>query len=965
MVPVLTYGILGPLIVRRGETDIPVAGVRDRTVLARLLLSLGEAVSKDQLIDALYGDSPRKTASTQIHGAIKRLRFLMGATSIETNAGGYVLVAPPEALDAYIFERLVILARTALRAGRTGDAARDLNRALELWRGPALTGFDGEIFATEARRWEELRLAAVEERVEVQLELGRYTEMIPELHRLTAIHPMRERFAGQLMLALYRSQRTTEALRTYSDLRNRLVDELGVDPSPDLQHLYEQILQQDSALHQSPEPAFTPQQLPAGLPTMIGRDGELKQAMMALTPAQRRHLPVVVILGNGGVGKTTLALEVAHLLTDNYPDGQLFANLGGASPRPAKPHDVLGRFLRSLGVSGPAIPADPEERSELFRSLSARKRLLLVLDDAADAQQIAPLLPGSAGCAVIVTSRGDAPQFHGVTLIALQPFDGDDARALLAQSAGTERMAAEPEAVEQVIERCLGLPLALAIVGSRLAARPTWQISKVAARLTGRRRILSELREVEPVLEWAYGMLDEENRSLLRRLGLLGQRGVSVWMAAALADISLPAAEERLDQLGEAGFLSPTGVRGYEGMTYTCHDLVLAVAHDRAMKEDSPQERSAALERSFGALLSMSDAAYVAVRGGHWGIVRGSARRWHPPDPWLERLPSGWAPAWLESQPARISAATQQAAELGETEYCWELALALFPLLESGGHFEVWRSITDSALAAARGEGDVRGEAAMLYSQGHRATIRHDMGEARHLLERSAELFRRLGDAGGEGLALSDLAAISRTGGDLHAAEKTYARAATLLAEAGDRAGEAGAVHGIAKIYLDRHADGTARIYLGKARLLVHEAGNLGLEAQILHSMAVLDAHAGHLDTAERGFQHALRLIRSLDHHVGTAFILIDLGTLQLGRGERHAGFLNLLEGCELAQIAGDRRTEAKARYALASEYVNCGEMTLAAAEYAMAGELYRALGDEAGAARVQEGSAKLARAVP
>ncbi|TMR26226.1 hypothetical protein ETD85_43270, partial [Nonomuraea zeae] len=881
MVPVLTYGILGPLIVRRGEAEVPVAGVRDRTVLARLLLSPGDAVSKDQLIDALYGDSPRKTASTQIHGAVKRLRYLMGAASIQTDNGGYVLVTPPEAVDANVFERLVTLARTALRAGRTGDAARDLVRALELWRGPALAGFDGEIFAAEARRWEELRLAALEERIETQLELGRYTELIPELHVLTANHPMRERFAGQLMLALYRAQRTTEALRTYTDLRNRLVDELGVDPSPDLQHLYEQILQQDSALHHLPEPAFTPQQLPAGLPSMIGRDSELKVAMMALTPQQRRHLPVVVILGNGGVGKTTVALEVAHLLTGDYPDGQLFANLGGASARPARPHDVLGRFLRALGVSAPAIPADPEERSELFRSLSARKRLLLVLDDAADAQQIAPLLPGSAGCAVLATSRADASQFHSVTLIPLQPFDAHDARALLAQSAGTERMAAEPAAVEQVIERCLGLPLALAIVGSRLAARPHWQISKVAARLTGRQRILSELREVEPVLEWAYGVLDEENRSLLRRLGLLGQRGVSPWMAAALADISVPAAEERLEQLGEAGFLSPTGVGAYEGLTYTCHDLVLAVGHDRAMKEDSPEERAAALQRSFGALLSMSDAAYVAVRGGHWGIVRGAARRWLPPEPWLDRLPSGWAPVWLESQPARIAAAAQQAAELGETEYCWELALALFPLLESGGHFELWRSITDCGLAAAQKAGDLRGEAAMLYSQGHRATIRHDLAEARQLLERSAELFRGLGDTGGEGLALSDLAAISRTGGDLYGAEKTYAKAADLLSQAGDRAGEAGAVHGIAKIYLDRHADWTARIYLEKARLLVHSAGNLGLEAQILHSMAVLDAHAGHLDTAETGFQNALKVIRSLDHLVGTAFILVDLGALQ------------------------------------------------------------------------------------
>ncbi|WP_204046941.1 AfsR/SARP family transcriptional regulator [Microbispora siamensis] len=965
MVPVFNYGILGPLIVRRGETEIPVAGVRDRTVLARLLLSPGEAVSKDQLIDALYGDSPRKTASTQIHGAVKRLRYLLGTASIQTNTDGYLLVTAPDSVDAKVFEQLVAQARAALRSGRSDDADRALRRALELWRGPALAGFDGDVFVTEAHRWEELRLAAVEENIEVQFELGRYTEVIPELHLLTAAHPMRERFAGQLMLALYRAQRTSEALRTYADLRNRLVNEMGVDPSPDLQHLYEQILRQDSALQQAPVAAFTPQQLPAGLPSMIGRDAELKQAVMALTPQQRRHLPVVVIVGNGGVGKTTVALEVAHLVTTDYPDGQLFANLGGAGPRPARPHDVLGRFLRALGVSGPATPSDIEERSVLFRSLTARKRLLIVLDDASDAQQIAPLLPGSAGCAVIVSSRAGASQFHGATLIPLQPFEPDDARALLAQNAGTDRMAAEPKAVDEIIQACLGLPLALAIVGSRLAARPAWPIGKVAARLGVRQRILSELREVEPVLEWAYGTLEADTRTLLRRIGLLGHRTVSAWTAAALADMPLPAAEERLDQLSEAGFLTPAGASGYEGPAYTCHDLVLALAHNRAMKEDPPQERASALERFFGALLSMSDAAYVAVRGGHWGVVRGSAIRWQPPERWLDRLPPGWAPVWLESQPTRFAAAAQQAAELGQAEYCWELALALFPLLEAGGHFEVWRTITDCALQAARQAGDVRGEAVMLYSQGHRAIIRHDRDEARQLLERSAELFHGLDDAAGEGLAVSDLAAINRAGGDLQGAEKMYTRAVALLARAGDCGGEAGAVHGIAKIYLDRHADATARVYLEKARLLAHTAGNLGLEAQILHTMAVLDAQAGDPDTAETGFRNALRITRSLDHHVGTAFILVDLGDLEIRRGRRHDGFLNLLEGCELAQIAGDRRTEAKARCALAAEYVKSGEMTLAAADYTVARTLYHALGDDAGAARAREGLAGLARAMP
>lgn len=965
MVPVLTYGILGPLIVRRDDTEVPVAGMRDRTVLARLLLAPGEAVSKDQLIDALYGDSPRKTASTQIHGAVKRLRGLLGAGSIQRSVDGYALFAEPEAVDAHVFDGLVGRGRAAARAGRTGEAAAELCRALELWRGPALAGFEGEVFQTVARRWEELRLAALEERIEAELALGRYAELIPELHLLTAVHPMRERFAAQLMLALYHSQRGPEALRTYVELRNRLIDELGVDPAPELQRLYAQILQQDSALHHWHEVVLAPQQLPPGLPSMIGRGAEVKQAMLALTPQRRRHLPVVVVVGHGGIGKTTVALEVAHALKGDYPDGQLFANLGGTGPRPARPHEVLARFLRALGTGGAAVPADMEERSEMFRSVVADKSLLIVLDDAVDAQQIASLLPGSSGCAVIVTSRASAAQFHGVTLIPLLPFELDDARALLTQCAGTERMSAEPEAVNRVIELCFGLPLALAIVGSRLAARPMWQISKVAARLADRERILTELSEVEPVLEWAYGTLDSETRSLLRRIGLSGQREVSAWMAAALAGVSLLAAEERLDQLGEAGFLSPTGERSHEGALYTCHDLVLALGHARALKEDSPAERIAALDRSFGALLSLSDGAYVAIRGGHWGIVRGGARRWEPRGAALHTLPPDWAPAWLESQAARIAAAVHQAAELGRAEYCWELALALFPLLEAGGHFELWRTLTDRALEVVRQAGDLRGGAAMLYSQGHRAVIHHDRGEARKLLDRAAALFRLLGDAGGEGLALSDVAAIRRSAGDLAGAEETYAKAAALLAAVGDRASEAGAVHGMAKIFLDRHADWTARVYLEKARLLAHTAGNRGLEAQILHSLAVLDAHVGNLDAAEIGFENALRIIRSVVHHVGTAFVLVDLGVLQVGQGKRDAGFLSLLEACELAQIAGERRIEAKARCALASEYVKFGELALAVADYTAARALFLALSDEEGAARAQEGLADIARAVP
>jgi DNA-binding SARP family transcriptional activator len=482
--------LLGPLALLTDDAEIDLGGSRQRIVIAVLALNANRVTAVDHLIDAVWSTDPPNTARAQIQICISRLRkvFLDAgvAATIRTRDPGYLMEIPVSELDTAQFTALTRTARAHVEAGRKSEAVAALRNALALWQGPALSGVRSDLVRRGAALLEDSRLAALIERIGLDLELGKHEEIIGELTSLVVEHPLHERFHEQLVLALYRSSRQAEALEACRRVRETLVEELGIDPGERLQQLERAILNRDASLDlpaqggndaQGPAgkdveaPNMVPRRLPASIGDFTGRDRhrtEIKDVLSAEPGVKGYGTRIVAIAGKGGVGKTTLAVRVAHELRDAYPDGHLYGVMEsptGVSQASA----VLARFLRALGVNGGAIPEDPDERADMYRSRLSGKRVLVVLDGATSEDQVMPLLPAGPGCAVLVTSRTRLSGLPGAHLVSLEEFDVELSMEMLAKIVGEDRMRTEYDAAVQLVEFCGGLPLALRIAGARLA----------------------------------------------------------------------------------------------------------------------------------------------------------------------------------------------------------------------------------------------------------------------------------------------------------------------------------------------------------------------------------------------------------------------------------------------------------------------------------------------------------------
>ncbi|SDM14956.1 AfsR/SARP family transcriptional regulator [Nonomuraea jiangxiensis] len=572
------FGFLGAVTLWQGAQEIQLSTKRSRTVMARLLLSPGRLVSVEALVDGLYGEYPTKSARNQVQRGIWELRK-QGVLILERD-GSYRLEASAEAIDAWRFKNLTEAAGTTVRPG---EKVRLLRDALRIWRGPALAGLDSDVFRMAAEEWEERRLTAVQDRIGADLALGRHDELIPELRRLTGEHPLRERFSWQLMVACYQAGRAGEAIAAYTALRAELADQLGIDPSPELRRLYEQILRQEPVLD-AEEPA--PRQLPPRPVRIIGREPELERIQTAFDRGGR----AVAITGAPGSGKSTLALEVAHRWAESFPDGQLYS---------AEPEGALPSMLRAL--CGGDVPARQDECSGRLRTLLATRRVLIVLENVTSAAQVRAVLPAGRNCALIATSRSSLASLREAVQVTLDELAVADAWALLAGGVGAHRLEAEPEATRRVIEMCDGLPLALDIAAARLAAKPHWSMSTLAARLEDRDRLLSELRhddlDIRSALDGGYRALAPEGRALLRKLGYFAAREISAWEASQLEAVTPAEAEARIEALIDARLLTVSGVGAGGTFTYRCPAMVLAHARERALAEDPVAELDAAVGR--------------------------------------------------------------------------------------------------------------------------------------------------------------------------------------------------------------------------------------------------------------------------------------------------------------------------------------------------------------------------------
>ncbi|MEV6050195.1 BTAD domain-containing putative transcriptional regulator [Streptomyces sp. NPDC052107] len=716
----LRFGVLGPVRAWRGEEQIGMGSPQQRALLAALLLREGRTATAAELIDALWGAEPPSQALAAVRTYASRLRKILPPGVLLSESGGYAVRVPGEgALDLAVAQTLTAEAEKARFAGDLCRARDLLNRALSLWDGEVLAGVPGPYAETQRVRLEEWRLGLLESRLDMDLEQGCHAEAVSELTALTAAYPLRERLRELLMLALYRSGRQAEALAVYADTRRLLAEELGVDPRPGLRELQQRILQADPALAEPSSPAaetaavpVRPAQLPASVPDFTGRASFVTELSEVLSSASEsrdagdRVMAVSALAGIGGVGKTTLAVHVAHRARGAFPDGQLYVDLQGAGPRPAEPETVLGSFLRALGTADSAIPDSLDERAALYRSVLDGRRVLVLLDNAKDAAQVRPLLPGTEGCAALVTSRVRMVDLAGAHLVDLDVMSPDEALALFTKIVGEERVAAEREAALDVVAACGFLPLAIRIAASRLAARRTWTVSVLAAKLADERRRLDELQAgdlaVKATFELGYGQLEPAQARAFRLLGLADGPDISLAAAAAVLDLPVEETEDLLESLVDTSLLESAAPGRYR-----FHDLVRLYARACAERDEQPpSEREAAMSRLLDFYLATAAEVFAIERPGD-RLVDHLEKTSVSGLVFVDRR-AAWD--WLYSEAVPLLACVRQSSNGASLRRAVDLLWAAVDLAESGANFKEYEAAGAALRDASHAASDIRAE---------------------------------------------------------------------------------------------------------------------------------------------------------------------------------------------------------------------------------------------------------------
>ncbi|MFG3010351.1 BTAD domain-containing putative transcriptional regulator [Streptomyces cinerochromogenes] len=806
---VLRFGVLGPVRAWRGEEALPTGSPQQRALLAALLLREGRTATAAELIDALWGSEPPSQALAAVRTYASRLRKALNPGVLVSESGGYAVRGLGEgALDLAVAQDLAAEAEKARAAGDLGGARTLLNQALDLWDGEPLAGVPGPYAEAQRARLEEWRLVLLESRLDLDLEQGCHAEAVSELTALTAAHPLRERLRELLMLALYRSGRQAEALAVYADTRRLLAEELGVDPRPGLSDLQQRILQADPTLAEPSAPVTEPSaapvrpaQLPASVPDFTGRSGfvsELTEVLSSASEAEGRVMAVSALAGIGGVGKTTLAVHVAHRARSAFPDGQLYVDLQGAGPRPAEPETVLGSFLRALGTADAAIPDSLEERAALYRSVLDGRRVLVLLDNAKDAAQVRPLLPGTEGCAALVTARVRMLDLAGAHLVDLDVMSPDEALALFTKIVGEERVASEREAALDVVAACGFLPLAIRIAASRLAARRTWTVSVLAAKLADERRRLDELQAgdlaVKATFELGYGQLEPAQARAFRLLGLADGPDISLAAAAAVLDLPSEDTEDLLESLVDTSLLESAAPGRYR-----FHDLVRLYARACAERDEwPPQEREAAMSRLLDFYLATASGVYAIERPGDRLVEHLEPTEY----PGLRFSDRQEALDWLYSEANCLLASARQALGNSRIRRGVDLLWAAKDLGESGANSKQYESVALSARDAAQASGDAHceGRARTVLTNVHLVAGRY--GEADEEARLAGLLAETAKDPTPVFWTSNDRGIIGLNQGRYADAEQHLIRAIEASRHEGNLAGEASALCNLSRVHL-------------------------------------------------------------------------------------------------------------------------------------------------------------------
>ncbi|MEV7544776.1 BTAD domain-containing putative transcriptional regulator [Streptomyces sp. NPDC089915] len=900
-----------------------------------LLLESGRVVTVARLVEAAWEQDPPATAAHQVRKAVADLRRRIpdGGAVIVTDGPGYRAAVTAGQLDLLEFDALVQAAGQAAKEGRLTTAAERLASALDLWRGPVLSGAGGPVIDGAATALEERRLSAAEQHFGLRLTLGESGELVSGLRALITEHPLRETLRGQLMLALYRTGRQAEALQEYGRVRELLVEELGIDPGPQLAKLYESILRDGPELAgperpapeaHDPDPGPTPVPaaapvpeappapaapaaeapctLPYDLPDFTGRAKELNELFASVRegreggeggeggPGQARYSRIVAIDGMGGMGKTSLAVRAAHRLADRYPDGQLLIDLRGFTPgeTPVTPASALDGLLRTLGTPGDRIPEDLEGRAALWRATLDGRRILLLLDNAVDAAQIRPLLPASPGCLVLVTSRARLLDLDGVEWVSIDLMKPEESTDLMTQTLGAARVAAEPEAAAELAELCGHLPLALRIATARLRNRPRWTVRYLVERLRDETRRMDELssgeRSVAATLRLSYLAMDEKHRTAFRILSLHPGADIDVHTAAALLGASVRDAEDTLEFLLDVHLVQQPDI----GL-YTFHDLVRSFAQSLRVPATEAAD-AAAVERLLGYYLTATDAACEVLFPG----------REHRPTgirPYEGELPAlgraDLAGRWFDQEHDGLLAAVALADRRGHDRYTACLSRNLSFHLHARGRFDEFWNLGRLAVAAARRLDDPHLLSVSLANLGAACWKLGRFEEGLEVAAEGRDTAVRLGDRHIEAHSESTIGLLLSMLGQYAAAVPLIERAINLASELGIRREEAEGLTMLSSLYercgLYEEAAETARRAIGISR----ELGYSVSEVMAVTDLAFAQVGLGEYREAAESLARARDLSAKSREQADVALVLALSAEVadRLGTREEATGF--------------------------------------------------------------------------
>jgi DNA-binding SARP family transcriptional activator/tetratricopeptide (TPR) repeat protein len=953
---VVRFAILGPLLVHDGEAQIDVPKGRVRVLLAALLLHTGSPVPAGVLTEAAWEGVPPPGADATLRSHVARLRRALGPRAgarLVTRHPGYVLQAVENEVDVLRFRRLCRDGAAGLRDEAWERADGLLAEALGLWRGTPLTGIPSEssLLRDEVPALEALRLQAEEWRADAALRLGRHDELIPRLQTLTAQHPLREGFHAQLMLGLYRCGRQAEALAAYQRARGILIAELGIEPGPNLRELHQRMLSADPVLavgkparvkKDNSQPAV-PRELPPAVRGFTGRAAELEALTRLLDqPAGQVPEPAAVVIsvigGMAGVGKTALAVQWAHQMADQFPGGQLYVNLRGYDPdRPVSAADALAGLLLSLGMPGQDIPPEEDQRAARYRSLLAGEKVLVLLDNAVSVDQVRGLLPGSAGCVVVVTSRDALAGLvarHGAARLELDPLPPADAVGLLRTLIGP-RVDDDPGAAAELASQCSLLPLALRLAAELAGRRPDVPLAGLVAELADQRRRLDLLdaggdprTAVRAVFSWSYRHLAPDTARVFRLAGLHPGADFDPYAAAAFADLTLEQARQALDALTRAHLIWPAG-----SGRYGLHDLMRAYARELAAR-DGEEERDASLTRLFDHYLRTAATAMDTLHPSE----RHRRPRIPPPStPAPQVTERVAARAWLDDERAALVTVIVDAAARGWHSHATRLGHTLFRYLANGGHYAEAVSIHSHARAAAQRTGDRAAEAHALnglagvdYRQG-----RYE--EAADLYRQALALFRQADDRPGQAYALSNLGIIEHQLSRYRAACDLIGQALAIHRETGDRYGEGVALANMAgsEALLGRY-DLSARHYR-QALVIGAGTGASQIECSSLVGLGLIGLRQGRYAQAAAHLHRALARSRQTGFRDNEAESLARIGDLSLRRGRPEEADSHLRQALALYRELGNPSGEADALNSLGEVLLAIGQPNRAATEYAAA----------------------------